>query len=326
MNQDLFSLLDVFIASAEEGSFAAAALRLHKSRSGVGKAVARLEQRLGAALFHRSTRRCSLTDLGSLYLEHALRVRGEMEAAGAALDQALREPRGRVRVTMPVVFGRRLVAPLLFELARAHPQLELELAFTDRVVDLAHEGFDVGVRAGPIADSSGLVARSLGVHGLRVVGAPAYLRRRGTPASVADLADHDAITYGSQGRFQPWPLVDAGGRPQVAQLRPRWRMDDLEAMRECTLQGDGLAFLPTWLVADDIAAGRLVRVFDGSPPGMAIHVVRPAARVVALKTRVVVDALVAGMPALLAAGEAGPAPAARRPRGARTVRKRRNVE
>ena len=308
MHQDLFSLLDVFIASAEEGSFAAAALRLRKSRSGVGKAVARLEQRLGALLFHRSTRRCALTDLGSLYLEHALRVRGEMEAAGAALDQALREPRGRVRVTMPVVFGRRLVAPLLFELGRMHGRLEFELAFTDRVVDLVHEGFDIGIRAGAIGDSAEVVARSLGTHGLCVVGSPDYLRRRGTPARVADLSGHDAITYGSRGSFQPWPLLDTDGRPRAATLHPRWRMDDLEAMRDSVRRGDGLAFLPTWLVADDLAAGRLASVFEGAPPGMAIHVVRPAARVVALKTRVVVDALVEGMPALLAAGDRLAAP------------------
>ncbi|MBW8810370.1 MAG: LysR family transcriptional regulator, partial [Lysobacter sp.] len=275
MHQDLFSLLDVFVASAQEGSFSAAALRLRKTRSGVAKAVARLEQRLGAALFHRSTRRCTLTDLGGLYLEHALRVRGEMEAAGAALDEALREPRGRVRVTMPVVFGRRLVAPLLLDVGRVHRHLELELSFTDRMVDLAHEGFDVGIRAGAIPDSSELVARSLGVHGMRAVGSPEYLQRRGVPERVADLAQHDAFTYGSQGRFQPWPLRDADGRPQVATLRPRWRLDDLEAMRDGVLRGDGLAFLPSWLVADDIAAGRMETVFDGAPPGMPMHVVRP---------------------------------------------------
>lgn len=305
MNHDLFGLLDVFIASAEEGSFAAAAVRLHKTRSGVGKAIARLEQRLGAALFQRSTRRFALTDLGSLYLAHALRVRSEMDAAGAALDDALREPRGRVRVTMPVVFGRRLVAPLLFALGRRHPQLELELAFTDRVVDLANEGFDLGVRAGPVPDSADLVARPLGVHGLRVVGAPGYLQRRAAPARVAELAEHDTITYGSQGRFQPWRLVDRDGHTNVATLRPRWRMDDLEAMRDAALAGDGLAFLPSWLVADDLAAGRLASVFTGSRPGMEMHVLRPAVRVVALKTRVVVDALVDGVPPLLAAAEGG---------------------
>ena len=162
MNHELFALLDVFVASAEEDSFAAAAARLHMTRSGVAKAIARLEQRLGATLFHRSTRRCVLSDLGSLYLEHALRVRAEMEAAGAALDEAMREPRGRVRVTMPVVFGRRLAAPLLLALGRRHPQLELELSFTDRLVDLAHEGFDVAVRVGPIADSTEIVARPAG--------------------------------------------------------------------------------------------------------------------------------------------------------------------
>lgn len=316
MHQDLFGLLDVFIACAEEDSFAAAAVRLHRSRSGVGKAIARLEQRLGALLFHRSTRRCALTDLGSLYLEHALRLRGEMEAAGAALDQALHEPRGRVRVTMPVVFGRRLVAPLLFELGRVHRHLEFELAFTDRVVDLVHEGFDIGIRAGAIADSAEIVARSAGTHGLCVVGSPDYLQRRGKPGRVAELSSHDAITYGSRGSFQPWPLLDTDGRVRAATLHPRWRMDDLEAMQDSARRGDGLAFLPSWLVADDLAAGRLAFLFEGAPPGMAIHVVRPAARVVALKTRVVVDALVEGMPALLAAGDRLAMPSAA---GARSV-------
>ncbi len=305
MNHELFALLDVFVASAEEDSFAAAAARLHMTRSGVAKAIARLEQRLGATLFHRSTRRCVLSDLGSLYLEHALRVRAEMEAAGAALDEAMREPRGRVRVTMPVVFGRRLAAPLLLALGRRHPQLELELSFTDRLVDLAHEGFDVAVRVGPIADSTEIVARPAGVHGMRVVGAPGYLRARGAPGGLAELAAHDILAYGSQGRSQPWRLVDARGRVHAAGVRPRWRFDDLEVLREAALAGDGLAFLPSWLVADELAAGRLVSVFPGSRPQMEIHVVRPAARAIALKTRVVVEALVEGLPPLMAASEAG---------------------
>lgn len=300
-NRELFALLDVFVATAEAGSFSAAARRLHLTRSAVGKGVARLEQRLGARLFHRNTRHSSLTESGQIYFEHALRAASELRAAAATLDLTRREPRGRVRITMPVVFGRRCVAPLLMALGRRHPALELDLSFADRLVDVLDESVDLALRIGRLSDPGDLVARRLGAHHMVVCAAPAYLAQAGRPADIAALATRQCIVYARHGYTKPWEFVDAAGRTIEAAVATRWRMDDLETMRDAALAGDGLARLPTWLIADDLRAGRLeIALAEERPLRYEMHAVWPQARVLPLKTRVVVDTLLEGLPPLLA--------------------------
>ena len=146
--------IEVFVQAAEAGSFALAADRLNLTRSAVGKSIARLEARLGARLFHRTTRQQSLTDAGQAYYDRCVRALAELHDAEAELDSGRRSPQGRLRVSAPLVFGRHCVAPVLRELALQYPQLQIDISFNDRVVDLIEEGYDLGIRIGPLPDLS----------------------------------------------------------------------------------------------------------------------------------------------------------------------------
>lgn len=209
---DRLSGISVFVTAVEAGSFALAASRLHLSRSAVGKTIARLEQRLGVRLFHRTTRSQSLTDDGALFYER-LRALEEIRSAETLLESGKRQVSGRLRVSMPVLFGRMCIAPLLTDLTREHPGLELELSFSDRVVDLIEDGFDMAIRNGTLANSSGLVARRIGDHRMTLCASPAYLQRCGEPHSIEQLAQHEAVTYTRRRAAQ---LAGAGRERQTA--------------------------------------------------------------------------------------------------------------
>lgn len=304
INRDLFALLDVFVAAVESGSFSAAAERLHLTRSAVGKAVARLEERLGARLLHRNTRRSSLTEQGQVFYEHAARALAEVQTAAATLDEGQHEPRGRVRVTMPVVFGRRCVAPALMALARAHPHLDMELSLTDRIVDVIEENVDVALRIGPLSPSADLAGRPLGGHWMLVCGSPEYLSRVGRPQTLADLQAHRCITYTRDGRLRPWKFTGDDGRIVQVPVTSHLRVDDLEVVRDAALAGDGLARLPSWLIADDLKQGRLeIALPEERPFVHEMHAVWPHRRPLPLRVRVVVDTVLAAVePALLKPG------------------------
>jgi DNA-binding transcriptional LysR family regulator len=303
INRDLFALLDVFVAAAECGSFSAAAERLRLTRSAVGKAVARLEDRLGTRLLHRNTRRSSLTEQGQVFYEHAARALAEVQAAAATLDNEHHEPRGRVRVTMPVVFGRRCITPALLALARAHPHLDLELSLTDRVVDVIDENVDVALRVGPLVPAAGMAGRVLGGHRMLVCASPDYLARFGRPASLADLASHPCIVYTRDGKLRPWEFAGADGKRIQVAVPSRMRVDDLEVERDAALAGDGLARLPSWLVADDLEQGRLeVALAEDRPFVYEMHAVWQHRRPLPLRVRVVVDAVLAAATPVLHQG------------------------
>lgn len=297
---DRFDGIEVFVQTAQSGSFVVAGERLKLSRSAVGKVIGRLEQRLGVRLFQRTTRRQSLTEDGQAFYERCVRVLGELEAAEAVLDGGSREPRGRLRVSMPVLFGRYCVAPLLRQLALDHPQLQIDLSFSDRLVDVIDEGFDLAVRIGALADSASFVARRLGTQGAGICASPAYLARHGTPRTAEDFEGHAAVTYARNGHELPWTVRAADGSLRDVRLGARLRMDDLEAMADAACAGAGLALLPCWLMARHIDAGRLALVMDSqSVQGAEIHVVWPRSRYLPSKTRAAIDALVAGVPAMM---------------------------
>lgn len=301
--QDRLGGIAAFVQAAEAGSFALAADRLHLSRSAVGKTIARLEERLGVRLFQRTTRHLSLTEEGQAYYEHCVRALAELEAAEGELEQGRLEPSGRLRISLPQLFGRRCVLPLLLGLARRHPRLELDLSFSDRVADLVEDGFDLAVRIGSLADSSGLKARPLGEFVFGLYAAPAYLAANGRPRALEDLGAHTGLAYGRAGRFAHWSFVDAEGRAHRVAPGRRLHFDDLEAIRDAALAGIGLARLPRWLVEDAVREGVLAAVLPGhaSEPH-AVHAVWPASRHVPSKVRAAIDALVAGVPRELSPG------------------------
>ena len=306
--------IEAFVAAVEAGSFAQAAARLGRTRSAVGKSIARLEQRLAVRLFQRTTRSQSLTDDGQAYYERCRRALDELDAADAAVDAGRHAPAGTLRMSMPALFGRVCIAPLLLDLAREHEGLRLDLQFSDRRVDLVEERMDLAVRSGPLPDSSTLAARLLGHQWMGLYAAPAYLARHGRPAHWQALRDtagsHRFACYGRDGQRPPaWPYHDAAtGALHEFPVPARVRCDSLEVLAASAEAGLGITRIPQWLAAPAVAAGTLVQLFEEARPfGYALHAVWPGTRALPRRTRVVIDTLAERLPAVL--GPAGRAPA-----------------
>ncbi|PNC14819.1 LysR family transcriptional regulator [Enterobacter cloacae] len=297
---DTLKDIPVFVASVEAGSFAQAAVRLHLSRSAVGKSIARLEERLGVRLFHRTTRSQRLTDNGALFYERCLRALEEIRGAESLLETGKHQVSGRLRVAMPVLFGRQCIAPLLTELTQEHPGLELEMSFSDRIVDLVEEGFDMAVRNGPLADSAVLVARKLGEHRMVLCAAPDYLLKNGQPQAVDDLRQHMAINYTRAGRVLSWQLMDYDGTSRTFIPRSSLNMDDLQAICDAALAGHGLAWLPCWMVIKEIQQGNLVPLLNQAPDvRFDVHAVWQQTPHLPLRVRIAIDKLASRLPAVM---------------------------
>ncbi|MGV6876031.1 LysR family transcriptional regulator [Pseudochelatococcus sp. B33] len=289
--------VDVFVAAVESGSFAAAAERLHLTRSAVAKTIARIEARLEVRLFHRTTRSQSLTEDGQVYYEHCVRALHELRAGETALDSGRREASGRIRVSVPVLFGRRCVAPVLARLVMEHPKLELDLSFCDRPVDLTEDGFDLAIRNGGIGDGAGLMTRTISLQRMTVCASPAYLAEHGRPETLDDLEAHVGIVYGRAGRIRTWQFP-VGDR-QLREVTPpsRLRFDDLEAIADAAEAGHGLAWLPCWLIRDRVRSGRLVPLFENVPQLIfRTHALWPETPHLPLRVRFAIDALAASLP------------------------------
>ena len=294
---DRLNGIDVFVSAVEAGSFSLAAARLHITRSAVAKTIARLEQRLGTRLFHRTTRTQSLSQDGQVYYERCVRVLAELAAAEAELDSGKSEPAGLVRISVPVMFGRYCVAPGLLALTQQHPRLQMEMSFSDRVTDLVNDGYDLAVRIGPLPDSATLTARLIGVQNMSICASPGYLAQHGRPKVVADLYQHAGIVYSRAGNPVPWKVEDEGGRVQDVVVNARLRLDDLQAITDAAVAGLGLAWLPCWLVGHYLQRGQLEMVFNATRVASAdIYAVWPATRYLPAKTRRVIDTLVEETP------------------------------
>lgn len=253
---DRLTSLEVFAKVAAAGSFSAAGRAMRISQTMVTKHIAALEARLGVKLFHRSTRRLSITEAGRNYLEASARALAELEAADSAVAADRFEPRGLLRLNAPVSFGARQIGPLLAEFAERHPQVALELGLNDRLVDLAEEGWDLAIRIGSLADSS-LIARRVAPCRTAVCAAPSYLAARGTPRTVAELSHHNCLGY----TFSRVIGVDSwrfGPRGDViVQVSGNLRANNGDALRAAAIAGQGMIYHPTFIVADDIRAGTL---------------------------------------------------------------------
>lgn len=282
----------VFVQVAETRSFVAAGRLLGVSASAVGKSVARLEDRLGVRLFHRSTRSITLTAEGILFLERSRRILAEIEAAEQELSEATTAPRGRLRVSLPLVSS--LVLPVLGDFMRDYPDIELDLDFTDRMVDVIEEGFDAVVRTGTPTDSR-LSARRLGTYQGMLVASPAYLARHGTPKVPADLLSHACLQYRfpNSGKLEPWPLRRAAGEPELL-LPTSMICNNIETRLCFALQGLGIAFLPEFSIRDALADGQLRPVLADHVEWVgAFHVLWPASKHPSPKVRALIDFLCA---------------------------------
>ena len=296
---DQLSGVAAFVRAAEAASFAVAAEQMGLSRSAVGKAVARLEARLGVQLFHRTTRSLSLTDEGALFYERCSGALAEINAAEQSFDAGQREPIGRVRISVPVLLGRYCIAPILVNLARVHSQLEIEVAFTDRPVDLLEDGFDLVVRVGTLANEADLKARRLGAQTMMLCASPSYLQTRDAPLRLEQIASHDTLAYGKGNKVVPWLFVDRG-RQHAIKTTGRIRFDDLEAIADAAVAGGGLAWLPSWLIANHLRSGRLIEVLtELRGPASYMYALWPPGRFLPMRVRVVIDALAEKIPPLL---------------------------
>jgi DNA-binding transcriptional LysR family regulator len=289
---DSFQGILTFVMAARSNSFTEAAGRLGVSKSAVGKSIARLEERLGVQLFHRSTRRISLTADGDAYFIACSNALEEIGAAESGLGPGTREPSGRLRVDIPVAFGRRVVAPLLFEIADKYPALQLNMTFSDHLVDPIEEGIDLLVRFGELKDTSGLVARRLARQRWAICAAPSYLERFGVPETLEGLNRHHCIVGHRRGQPLSWRVRE--GQETVRYAPPSThQIGDGEAMILAAVAGIGLCQMPRCLFRDDIEAGRLVEVLgDYEPEPVEVHAVWPKVSHLRPKVRYVVDELV----------------------------------
>ena len=268
---DKLRAMRVFVAIVDEGSLTAAAARLDLSLPAVVRLLAALEGDLGVRLLHRTTPRSSPSHEGREYYERSKRVLAEVEQADAAMSARRREPRGRLRVTAPVGYGRLRIAPLVAEYLARHPGVEVDLLLLDRVVDLVEEGIDVAVRIGELPDSS-LVARRIGETRRVVCAAPAYLRREGTPRRPRDLAAHRSVQFLGLARGDEWAFGD-DERERVSP-RPVLRTNQLDVALDACVRGLGCARLLSYQVEALVAKGALVRVLEAcEPPPVPIHLV-----------------------------------------------------
>lgn len=282
-----------FVQAADAGSFSRAAVQLGLSKSTVGKAIARLEQRLQVRLFQRTTRSLALTEEGRAFHESCTRALAELEGAEAVLAARAQVPTGRLRVDLPVLFGRRWVLPALLDLATRHEALEIEAAFSSRRADFTEDRIDLAVRIGDLDDTTGLTARRLGLQRLVLCASTAYLARHGRPAAVGDIARHQGIAVLRDHRADPWLLAEGGKPPRPVAPPGRLRLGSVDAVADAALAGHGLAQLPLWLVADDLRRGALEAVLpDCEPPGLPIHALWPTAQPMTARLRTAIDALV----------------------------------
>ena len=249
----------IFMAVVDAGSFVGGGQAMGLSRSAAGKAVIRLEDRLGARLLNRTTRSLSLTEEGRLFYERGLQILASVDEAEASVAGKSGAPRGVLRLTAPDAFGRLVVLPLLEKYLRAWPDLQAEVSFTDRLADIVEEGFDLAIRIGaiPAATDSRLVSRVIASDKARLCASPAYLAERGEPRDLDDLAAHDCLFFVSRNQRQGWRFRGEGGAWVKAQGRSRLRLDNGEAIRDAALAGLGIALLPDFLIAGDLTAGRL---------------------------------------------------------------------
>lgn len=281
----------MFVAVMESGSFTAAAGRLGTSSGQASKLVSRLESELGVRLLSRTTRAVSPTEAGRAYFDRLRPLLEEFDNLDAAVRDTSRMPRGRLRLTAPLTFGAMELAPALNDFARAYPDIELDVVFSDRVISLVDEGFDLAIRVGRPDDSS-MIARRLCDVRIVAIGAPAYLERRGEPESPGDLSRFDCIidtNFREPGR---WPFRDARGRPTSVPVSGRIRYSNAEACLSAAGAGLGLACVPSFIAGEAIRSGRMRRVlqaFEAEPYGL--HALYPHSRHLAGKVRALVDFL-----------------------------------
>lgn len=277
--------LRTFVEIADAGGISAAALRLGVSKSIVSRRLVRLEEDLGVQLLSRTTRGAALTEAGRTFRNHALRACAEIDVAREA-TRASEHLSGRLRITAPASIGLTHIAPMLAEMARRHPMLQLQTAYSDHIADLINEGFDCAIRIGFLQDSN-LIARRVGAIHATLVASPSYIAAYGAPKTPAELLTHQALLRG----VECWQIMD-GARPVTVRPQGRFKADSCAALVAAAVAGLGIACLPDVLIREQLDTGMLVPVMRDYPvPPVGAYVVRPPGQYPARKLRVLTDLL-----------------------------------
>ncbi len=288
---DSLNAMEVFVRVVQAGSFSEAARNLNRTPSAVSKQVSRLEDRLGARLINRTTRRLGLTEEGSAFFERAQRILTDVEEAEQAVSHLHGAPRGTLKLNAPVVFGHAHIAPLLPKYLALYPEMRVDLSTNDRYVDLLEEGLDLVIRIGELSDSS-LIARKLAVTRRVVVASESYLKARGIPARPGDLSEHNCLVFLYRAVRNVWQFDGPEGAESV-EVKGDIETNSIEVILELLLAGHGIALMPTWLVGEYLQSGRLTQVLHGyAAPDAQIYAVYPPGRHLSPKVRSFVDFLV----------------------------------
>ncbi len=291
---DQLRQIEAFVAVVQAGSYVRAAERLDSSKAVLSRLVLELETQLGTRLLNRTTRRLSLTETGAAYHERCRQILDDLRDANAAASATTANVSGRLRINAPLTFGNLHLAPLWGEFLKLHPQVELDITLTDRVVDLVEEGFDLAVRiaqAGRLPSTS-LVARKLASDRMLLCASPGYLRRAAAISHPDDLARHAVMAYAWWSSGDAWPFTDADGHAASVTVQPRLRTNSGDTCRAAALADQGVIYQPAFLVGADVRAGRLVELLpDWRGPALDIHAVYPSRTHLSGKVRAMVDFL-----------------------------------
>src|SRR5579859_8100943 len=286
---DRLRAYEVFVTVVSRGSFARAAEMLNTSPANVTRYVNELEAYLGARLLNRTSRRLSLTESGEAVYERSRTLLAEVAETEALASKDVLSPRGRLRINAPVSFGIRHLAPLWPAFMARYPEVTLEVALIDRVVDIVEEGYDLALRISA-AGSTAHVARKLAVSRNVLCASPDYVRRRGAPEKPGDLAGHDCLTYAYNA--DEWRLLDEKGNLHQVKVSGPLHANNGDTVRAASLAGLGIAWQPTFLIGEDIKAGRLVPLMqDYRLPDIDISAIYPSRRHLGAKVRVMIDFL-----------------------------------
>lgn len=290
---DRASEMLIFVQCVEEGSFSAAARAMDMTPSAISKQIRRLEDRLGARLFNRTTRRISLTEIGREFYERCARIMADIESAEESVSSLQDRVTGTLRVSATSAFARGEVLPRLLPFMERYPELKMELELTDRAVDLVEEGLDCAIRLQEQVDDPSLVARRLAVNRRIIVASPAYLEKHGAPKAPDDLRNHNCLVLYNVSRFNDWEFEMPDGSHQVVHVSGNFQANTAGALFGASLAGMGLARLSTWLVAPRIRDGQLVQVLpEFAQEASAYYVLFPQGRHLSRKVRAFVDFLV----------------------------------
>lgn len=289
---DILSSMKTFTAVVDAGSFASAAERLNMSRAMTSKHVSALEDHLGTRLLNRTTRRLSLTETGTVFYERSVQIIADLSEAEQVAGYMAAAPRGVLKIAMPLSFGQHRLGAVIAEYVHAYPQVKLDIALSDRKVDLVDEGFDLAIRIGMTLEP-GLIARKLGEERIIVCGAPSYLERHGVPRTPGELAAHACLGYSLGQGGDEWRLEGPDGTVNVRCNGPI-RADNGDMLRLAAVSGAGLIFQPRFIVCDDLRAGRLKQILEDYQSGeMGIYAVYSSRKHLSAKVRSFVDFLAA---------------------------------